>query len=222
MRVGAVALVLLTIAFVGCVYVGVLPLESRGLIFQMRGPKVVLAAAALFLLGAAWAEATRAFSPRFLQVLAGVAGFMLLIESSGPLFWRSRTAAWTRVPDDQSCLTQSTAWSCGPAAAAMLLHLHGLAASEGEMAYLSRTSLFGTDGFALAQAVDARAEGRGWRAVFARFAHDDCLAVGRPFIATMRSMEVFAHAVVVADVNGDEVTIIDPGNGQRKRVARAL
>lgn len=217
----AILIALLLIAFVGCVYLGLLPLESRRILFYLRGPKVVLALVAVFFLGVAWHEPRRSFSPVFLLFLAVAAGSMLLIESTAPLYWRFLAAdSWARTPDGQGCLKQSTIWSCGPAALAMLLQRHGIEASEGEMAYLSRTSFLGTDGFALARAVDDKIAGRGWSCVFEQTDLDHCLTRRQPFIATIRSAGMFAHAIVVDQIGTEGVTVVDPMDGVRKLVLR--
>src|SRR6267378_3589822 len=71
----------------------------------------------------------------------------------------------------------------GPASATMVLYHHGVPASEGEIAYLAGTSLFGTDAFSLARAVTRKVEDRGWHAEVLWTEYDTMAKNPRPFIA---------------------------------------
>ena len=216
-----IAVAVTVIAYLGCMYAGLLPLDARRIIYYLGGPKVVLSLIALFLLGVSWHEPRRSFTPSFLEFLIGVAGIILFIDSSGPLYWRLIAAdTWKQVADENGRLQQSTVMTCGPAAAVMLLNKIGIESSEGEMAYLSRTSFFGTDGFALSRALDRKVRDKGWSAAFHKTDYAYCLETKLPFIATVRGAGLVSHAEFVEFVHPDFVTIIDPSGAERKRIER--
>jgi len=221
LRRSIITLAVVLVLVQGCAYAGVLPLDARRWFTCLGGPKFVLALIALFLLGVAWHEPQRSFGPGFMLFLIGVAGLIVLIESSGRVYWRFLgSQAWTQTVDETGRLKQSTVWTCGPTAAVMLLHHYGIASSEGELAYLCGTSFFGTDEFALARALNQRAGANGWAAVVRKTDYDHCLAEGQPFIASVRVGGMFAHAVYVERVGQNSVTIVDPDDGKRKDVPR--
>src|SRR5262249_4996096 len=110
------------------------------------GAKIALSWSALLLLGVAWGSPRRGFSSSFLLFLAGVSGLPVATEASQWLWWRwGDPVVWTNAVDERGGLVQSSGKPCGPAATAMFLHHYGISSSEGEIAYLAHTSLFGTD-----------------------------------------------------------------------------
>lgn len=109
----------------------------REYVFYERGP---LAFGVLFLVGICLRRAPR----RLLRWLLGITGAIFGIHSvlaiGSPLIFR---AAVQRLDADSSGsgpVAQSTGWSCGAAAAATFLRLHGVSASEREVAMLAGAS----------------------------------------------------------------------------------
>lgn len=222
-RFSLIGLAVSLVVLQGLAYLGVLPLEARRIFSLGFSPKVVLTLVALFLLGVTWHAPRRSFTPSFLLFLAGASGFILAIDVSGRLYWRFfRSQAWAQTADAGGGVKQSTLWTCGPAAAAMLLHRFGIDASEGEMAYRCGTSFFGTDGFALADGLNWKLAEHGAWAEYHKTTYDACRRQGAPFIASMRSAGMFAHAIYVERLGEDRITMIDPEDGVRKDLSRQL
>jgi hypothetical protein len=201
--------------------VGPLPDDMSALVSLAGGSTVLLCWAALLMVGIAWAAPNRRFSTGFLACLAAVAGGLLFIEGSGPLWWRFGAPELDfNVPDSQGRLRQSSGLTCSPAAAAMLLHRYGVRASEGEMAYLAGTSLFGSDAPAMSRALNEKIRPNGWKAYAGHADYDQCLRRGVPFVAHVQRADL-GHAVLVEQVSPDGVRIIDPIEGESKTLSRA-
>ena len=105
---------------------------------------------------------------------------------------------------------QTTEYTCGPAAAATLLHRLGVATSERELAELAATDpLHGTHAFPLARAID-RVAGVGR----AQVVIDERMPTATPFVAAVRLNAFIGHWVVVEDVSGGLVRGFDPIAGR--------
>jgi len=147
---------------------------------------------------------------------------MLLIQVSGPLWWRFfAPQLWARTADERGCLQQSTGLTCSPAAAVMLLHHYGIAASEGEMAYLAKTSLFGTEGRNMARALSYKVQKRGWYAVFRSLDYEGCIRPGESFIAHVEDPHFGGHAVLLLNATSANAEVVDPLDGLRRKMSRA-
>jgi hypothetical protein len=186
------------------------------------GGTVVLCWAALLLLGVVWSVPGRSLSTGFLCILAFIATGLIAFESSGRLYWRFCAGdLWTRVPDANGCLRQSSGVTCSPVAGAMLLHHHGIAASEGEMAYLANCSPFGTDAYNLTHALSRKIQDRSRRAETCRTDYQACVHGGWSFVAHVRRPEIGGHAIFVERATAESVDMIDPLNGERRKQSAA-
>lgn len=211
---------MLTIGTGAASLVGNIPERVSRLFFIVGGETVVLAWAALVLLGVARAAHNRRLSSAFLYCIVALAVCLLIIEGSGSLWWRfGASELWNNVPDSQGRLRQSSGLTCAPAAAAMLLHTHGIAASEGEMAYLAGTSLFGTDVRQTARALDLKVRPYGWHVSTQHTDYDMSVGRRKPFVAHIRG-PYLGHAVLVTHVAIDHVQVLDPLEGIPKTVVR--
>jgi hypothetical protein len=189
---------------------------------RLGGSTRLECAAALFLLGIAWAAPKKSLSPAFLGILATLTFLVFLTESTGRLWWRlAAPALWENRPDPAGCVTQTTGLTCASASAAMLLHHEGLTASEGELAYLSNTSLLGTTALDMADALRLKLDGTSWRPVVRRadFAHFQSL--DRPFVAHVDLPGLGGHAVFVRAMSDSAVEVIDPRFGSLQKMPRA-
>jgi hypothetical protein len=221
-RVLILSLTLAVVALGGASAAALLPSGINAALSRLGGGTVVLSWAALLLLGVVWSLPKRSLSTSFLAVLAFVAGTLVVIESGGRLWWRFFAAdAWQRTANPNGCLRQSSGVTCSPVAGVMLLHHHGIAASEGEMAYLASSSLFGTDAWSLARALTEKVQPRGWEAEARQADYDSCLREGWSFVAHVRRPDVGGHAVFVERVLPDHVTGIDPLDGSPTKWNRA-
>lgn len=191
-----------------------LPMRYERIGFQLGGLTCVLCWVACFLLGCVWSVPGRSMSSGFIVSIAVVALLLAEIESSGRLWWRfAEPKAWKRVPDSSHLLQQSSATTCSATAATMLLGLAGIPASEGEMAYLSGTSLLGADAQGMSLALDEKAAAHGWRVEAGPTTYDECVRRGGPFIAHVKGRNT-GHAVVVYAAVPEGVIILDPANGR--------
>jgi hypothetical protein len=214
---GSVAVLALGIAEVA----GILPPTlSRGLI-AFGGGTIVCCVVAAFLLGAAIGSPRVSFSSNFLFSIFGIASVLLLIEGSGRLYWRfGAPGTWVRFADADGKLRQTTGMTCEPTAAVMLLHAAGVKASEGEMAYRSGTSLFGTDAHSVAAAISNKVRPLGLRAENAVTTYEAMLHQGRPAIVHIHPPGGGGHAVFVEVFTPDGVILIDPADGKRYALPR--
>jgi Peptidase C39 family len=221
LRACCVAFAVIAVAGGAASFADLLPDRFSRSISPIGGGTVLLGWAALFLLGFAWSVPNRRFSPGFLACLAALAGCLLLIEASGPLWWRfGAPELWERTPDSLGRLRQTSGLTCSPAAAAMLLHRYGIPASEGEMAYLAGTSLFGSDAPAMARALNRKAPPHGWRAHAGHSGYEECVRRGQPFIAHVWEHDL-GHAVLVEQISWEGVQIVDPLDGAPRQMSRA-
>jgi hypothetical protein len=217
---GMVALAVGLVILGGGSMARLLPDGLEQAISQAGGATILLSGVALLLLGVAWSAPARRISAGFLASLVALAGCLILIETSGPLWWRYCAAElWERVPDANGRLRQSSSVTCSPAAAAMLLHRYGIRASEGEMAYLAGTSLFGTDAPAMARALQEKVRERRWQARARHSGYAECVGRGEPFLAHLRGSDL-GHAVLVEGVSWEQVEIVDPLEGSPRRLSR--
>lgn len=201
--------------------VKLLPDHVNAFVSRIGGGTVLLSWVALFLIGVVWSAPKRSQSPIFLGCVVFLTGCLLVIEGSGPLWWRyDAHDLWRNFPDAQGQLQQSSGTTCSPTAAAMLLHCYGIRASEGEMAYLAGTSLLGSDGPQMARALDRKIESQGWRAFSRHMTYDECVRRGEPFLAHVQGATL-GHAVLVKRITPDGVEIIDPVEGKSGTMTRA-
>lgn len=192
-----------------------------GLGYWQHGWTLVLSWLALFLLGVAATSPRRSFSSAFLVCLVLLAGGMILLETSGRMWWRfCAPEAWQRGANEQGHLRQSSGTTCGPVSAVMLLHYHGLDASEGEMAYRAGSTWFGSSAQTLVRALTEKVQEHGGWAEVRQENYAGCLARDTPFVAIVRRPDIGRHAVFVEKVTETEVQLVDPLYGSRNRFTR--
>jgi ABC-type bacteriocin/lantibiotic exporter with double-glycine peptidase domain len=102
----------------------------------------------------------------------------------------------------------------------MLLHRYGIAASEGEMAYLANTSLFGTSEYGIAQALTAKMQDRTGFAAVEETDYEELVRIGQPFIAHVNPPGIGPHSIFVQRARPSYVVVIDPLDGFRKKLSR--
>jgi len=198
----------------------VLPANVERIGFQLGGMTTLLCWVATFLLGVVWGVPGRSLSSGFLIALAGIAVVLVSIESSGRLWWRfAAPTTWKRTVNGEGLLQQSSSVTCSPTAAVMLLNLAGIPASEGEMAYLSGTSVLGTDAPGMSLALEEKAAANGWRVQAGPTTYDQWLGRSEPFIAHVKG-RYLGHAVTVFRVFPEGVILLDPATGQASEVSR--
>ena len=197
-----------------------LPFHFDRLISLIGGGTLLLSWSALFLLGVVWSAPNNRFNPSFLVCLALFSGCLLLIESGGALWWRFlHPDLWGNFPNVHGHLQQSDGATCSPTAAAMLLHHYGIQASEGEMAYLAGTSLFGSDAFGMARALDLKVRPHNGWALAELADYVQCVRRGEPFLAHIQGFGI-GHAVLVKQALEGEVLLVDPITGKEQKMPR--
>jgi len=185
------------------------------------GERAIACAAGLVLLGAVWSQPGRTTSSGFLVVLVVIVAGMLLLDGSGRLWWRYfHPQAWSNVPDADGCIRQSSALTCGPAAATLLLRAHGIHASEGELAYLAGTSLFGTGLSSMAHVLTDRARSLQLSGRVERVPYETWVLRAMPFIAHVQIPGLGGHALFVERLTATEAQVVDPASGQRENLSR--
>jgi hypothetical protein len=121
----------------------------------------------------------------------------------------------TRVDSTGVCY-QTTNYTCAPAAAVTALRRLGLAAEEGEIAVLSRTSpVAGTLPWCLYRALKERYGPEGLRCQYRQF---DCVAQLKDAgvtLAVVKDVFLSDHCVAVLDVSDATVTVADPVGGRK-------
>ncbi len=197
-----------------------LPTGVERIGFQLGGMTTLLCWVATFLLGVVWGVPGRSLSSSFLIALATIALVMVGIESSGRLWWRfAAPATWNRTADGMGLLQQSSSVTCSPTAAVMLLRLADIPASEGEMAYLSGTSVLGTDAQGMSLALEQKAASHGWRVEVGPTTYDECVRRGEPFLAHVKG-RYLGHAVTVVGAREEGVLLLDPADGKAHTMSR--
>jgi hypothetical protein len=163
---------------------------------------------AMFLCGAGLGSARASLLKR--DVILVLAGLLLL--RTGASAWESRNdhAALRGRVDERGVCKQTSGYSCGPAAAASFLHLHGVESTEREMALLcaTRSGLGGTSECGLVRGLRRKLPGRAVRILTCRFEELPC-----PCMVSLRRSFLAFHAVVVADSCRSGVRLIDPASG---------
>jgi hypothetical protein len=191
-------------------------------LWYIGGEGTIACILAAFLLGIVWSARGRSTSSGFLRVMVGLVALIIVLDSGGRLWWRLISqATWHNTPNADGCLTQTTGWTCSPATATMLLHHHGIVASEGEMAYLANTSYLGTDIRSIAHALTLKGRSHGFLAHVLVADYDACMRQTTPFLACVRVPGLGSHAVLVLRVKSDSVELVDPRFGHRQTLARA-
>jgi ABC-type bacteriocin/lantibiotic exporter with double-glycine peptidase domain len=87
------------------------------------------------------------------------------------------------------------------------------------MAYLSGTTVLGTDATGIARALEAKASPQGWHVEVTPSTYDDCIARAEPFLAHVAG-RYLGHAVTVVGMNKDEVYFLDPAKGELSKLLR--
>jgi hypothetical protein len=176
--------------------------------------------AGLFLLGVVAVLPNRTLSRGFMISTLAIVGTLLIAQGSGRLIWRfAAPGMWEHQVDRSGCLRQSLGITCAPASAVMLLHRHGIATSEGEMAYLANTGL-GTNFYSMADAVAIKVKDTGYTARVETLSYDHCVQQGDAFIAAVRMPRIGSHAILVEAVTREDVVMVDPLAGHPRHVAR--
>jgi hypothetical protein len=217
-----ISFAILMVGIVGASLGHIVPMAVEEMVSFIGGATVICCWMALVLLGIVWAAPRRHFSSTFLVLLGLIAAILILLDSGARLWWRyGMPHLWEMTADASGGLVQSTSSTCSPACAVMLLNYYGIPASEGEMAYLANTTLFGTDAYAMARALTGKMHGRGYQARVDTSDYDGLIGQGSPFIAHVRLPKVGAHALLVRKTTARFVEVIDPLVGIPERMSRA-
>jgi ABC-type bacteriocin/lantibiotic exporter with double-glycine peptidase domain len=110
--------------------------------------------------------------------------------------------------------------TCVPAATAMLLNQAGVEATEGELAYLSDTSLFGTTLHGMRETIDLKIGALGLRSRVETLDYDQARRLQAPFVGHCTTFGIKGHAVYVERLDEETAWLIDPLVGHRQRLPR--
>ncbi len=147
---------------------------------------------------------------------------VLLLGLLAPLFlWDSFSAClqphyvMAAQFDTEGVCRQGTSYSCGPAAAVMMLKFADAEVSEGEMANLCLLRpAQGVTALELCRGLNIALRSRGQRAVIERIRHNELDILRPPFLAQLRRAGAATHCVVVVQVRADTVLLADPARGR--------
>ncbi len=133
-----------------------------------------------------------------------------------PALLGNRLAGLQTTMDGDGLCLQTTAYTCGPAAAVTALQRLGLLASEGEIAVLSRTSpVVGTLPACLSKALRDRYASEGLVCAYRHFDTVSDLNTSDITLAVVRDAFLLDHCVAVLAVTDETVTVADPYTGIR-------
>jgi hypothetical protein len=197
--------------------------EILGPWLVLPGGEAALAClATLTLLGVTRGDRKQRKRRPILTLATAVVLLLLTALASGSLGWRLfGQKLYANYPDAGGALQQTTGITCGPAAAAMLLHQCGIRVSEGELAERANTTpLQGTTPHALARAVDRVARQHGKQGRIRCVDYGEAVRLGKPFVALVTRPGVGRHAICVLEAAPDDVLTLDPLSGTRERLPR--
>lgn len=170
---------------------------------------------ALFILGLCWYLPTRV-SRGLIVILIVIAGGYGLLEVSGPLLmpvYGARLDDTVAGPAAKYVqVTQSTGWTCGPAALAWALQLKGVPATERQMAMLTATTPFhGTPDRGVIRA----AHRLGLKArVVRQLSYEQLRQLPRPALVVWNLGGMVWHFIVLIDIDERGVKVGDPMRGE--------
>ncbi|NNE92468.1 MAG: hypothetical protein HKN23_12540 [Verrucomicrobiales bacterium] len=176
---------------------------------------------ALFLTGAA-IPLIRRFSVRVLaKAAAGIVLFVSLRMVVSTLAM-DHSPRMENFPDPETGLvTQTTLYSCGAAAAAMLLHFEGIQTSEGEMATICGTNAAtATDEFSVRMGLREKLSGTGKRVILEKTDFANLLRdYEPPMMAVIQHRHLFDHWILIKSISPDGTFTVlnpDPEKGEQK------
>jgi predicted double-glycine peptidase len=154
---------------------------------------------------------------------------VVLILTTGVIIWGSvlpflipaliqnnLTKLQTKIDADNVC-SQSTDYTCGPAAAVTALRQLGFSAQEGEIAVLSHTTpISGTMPWCLYKAIQNRYAANGLQCELRHFDSISDLRQSQVTLAVIKDAFMLDHCVAVLNVSDDSVIIGDPVLGRIK------
>lgn len=145
----------------------------------------------------------------------------LLIHCGVTAALMERPKDLTGVVNQEGVCIQSTGYSCAPAAAAMILHRYGIPATENEMAQLcvtrgGGTRMSGTSDAGILRGLRHKLQARGTPVITT----PQYERIPVPSLVPIQLTPRLGHCILVAAVEPDHVSVIDPvyGHGTIPRV----
>ena len=135
-----------------------------------------------------------------------------ILDIASPLVFRGALDALDGDRSNLKPVSQTSGWSCGAAATATFLRLHGVPTSEREVAILAGTSpIRGTDTRGDCRAVDVLGAPYGIRPRLRIHLHAaDIDTIRPPCILEWKLYPTLWHVAVITSIRGDAVDIEDP------------
>jgi predicted double-glycine peptidase len=129
-----------------------------------------------------------------------------------PLYWHYfGRSLYANYPNRNGCIRQTTGFTCGAAAASMLLQQYGFRISEGILAERAGTNvLTGTNEFSLARTLNGIVKSSGFKANAGHLSYRQVRALERPFVAYINIPNFGGHAIMVKSMHPDKVQVSDP------------
>ena len=149
-------------------------------------------------------------------LMAGFVVWFSVLPLLGPALVKDHLASLNTRFDDNGICRQTTAYTCGPAAAVTALGKLGLVAEEGELAVLSYSSpMTGTLPTCLSSAIENRYSADGLTCRYRHFDSIDQLRDAGVTLALVKEAFLMDHCLTILDVSADAVTVADPVTGTR-------
>jgi hypothetical protein len=222
-RIGLVGLTVALIFAVIALLFHALPRPVEMAFSYAGGVVIVLCWMILGVIGYSWSSPNPSSDifARFFLALMPTA--LIAVEAGGSLLFRfGYTEPWYNRPTEAARMTQRTKMTCLPAAASMLMFKYDYVDiskddcceySEGELAYLAKTSLFGTDGHVMARVLTQKINNPGVSVAMRKYTYEEMVARGTPFVAEVQLEQVGKHSVLVTVIKQHHLQWIDPLNG---------
>ncbi|HZE98307.1 MAG TPA: cysteine peptidase family C39 domain-containing protein [Planctomycetota bacterium] len=167
---------------------------------------------AMFVFGAGLAHVWKSVWKR--DLLLAVAGY-LPIQCGVVAYLATIPHELTGEATPDGVCIQTSGYSCAAASSVMLLHRYGVVVTEQEMAGLCRTraggtSLSGTSDAGIMRGLRIKMEGRGVPEILA----PDYDGIPVPSLVMTRINARVGHCIVVTEVGGERVSVLDPLYGR--------
>lgn len=174
----------------------------------------ILQALGAILIGVAWYLMKNISRQRILWAVFTVLFLSYMLFDKTYLFLHGEKIRNLEGKYERGVVRQSTGFTCYPASIATILKHWKIEASEGDVAYLARTTPRGTDPFRILYAVELLGESKNLQAWPDRISINELDEVKDPIVLIVFLGKI-PHAIVYFGKEGENYVIGDPVSGKR-------
>lgn len=151
-----------------------------------------------------------------LSIAVCLAFGLISLFALSPLYWHYfGRSIYANYPNQNGCIQQTTGFTCGAAAASILLKEYGYRVSEGILAERAGTNMLtGTNEFSLARTLNGIVKSKGLKAGAGHLNYQQARELDRSFVAYITIPNVGGHAIMVKSMQTDKILISDPLTGE--------